>query len=105
MSKEKDKQDPKEKPKEIWTEKVLKDLQEAIKHDIPISEFKELYPDIPDKELKEKVKFYTGVSNARGGVEFIAGMGRLSTDDLPANAERFQFPKVTFRKPYVVSTE
>ncbi|MDP1689155.1 MAG: hypothetical protein Q8L47_03430 [bacterium] len=88
----------------IWTKDVLEDLKKAIKHGIPLDGYREKYCSyVPVEMFKKKVKFLTGVSEAKAMAEFIAGMGRLSTEKLSASAELFEFPKTSYNHPYLVT--
>ncbi|TSC60372.1 MAG: hypothetical protein LiPW15_250 [Parcubacteria group bacterium LiPW_15] len=87
----------------LWTHKVLEDLRKAVRHNVPIERFhKDFYPYIPSKLLKDKVKSLTGRTNASITTKFVAGVGRLSMEDLPAGAEGFEFPKITPQEPFVL---
>lgn len=90
-------------PKLIWTKSALDDLKRAIKHGIPLDLYHKKYcAHIPLEIFKKKSKFLTGVSDAKATAEFIAGMGRLSTESLSADAELFEFPKTSYSHPYEI---
>ncbi|MCC6934351.1 MAG: hypothetical protein IT406_01475 [Candidatus Yanofskybacteria bacterium] len=90
-------------PKLIWTTQALDALKRAIRTNIPLDEFrKKYYPYIPEDLFAKKAKFLTGVTNAHASAKFIAGMGRLSTEELSADAELFEFPESSFANPFVV---
>lgn len=89
--------------KVIWTKDVLEELKKAIKHGIPIVGYREKYCSyIPLEMFKRQVKFLTGVTDSKASVEFIAGMGRLSTEKLSDDAELFEFPKTSYSHPFEV---
>lgn len=91
-------------PKLIWTTQALDALKRAIRTNIPLDEFrKKYYPYIPEEMFAKKAKFLTGVTNAHASAKFIAGMGRLSTEDLAADAELFEFPESSCKDPFVVT--
>ncbi len=87
----------------VWTRDVLDELRKAIKHGIPLDSYRERYCSyIPLDLFKRKVKFLTGVTDSRASADFIAGMGRLSTETLSEDAELFEFPKTSYSHPYVI---
>jgi len=87
----------------LWNHKVLADLKRAIRSNVPIDRFhRDFHPYIPEKILKDKVKLLTGKTSSHSTTKSIAGMGRLSTEDLPAGAEGFEFPKITPQEPFVL---
>lgn len=87
----------------IWTTKTLDALKKAIQNNIPLAEFQKHYPYIPEKVLEEKAKFLTGVNDSHATARFVAGLGRLSTEDLPPDAELFEFPKNSYSNPFVIT--
>jgi hypothetical protein len=90
-------------PKLMWDRQSLDALKRAIRTNIPLDEFrKKYYSYIPEEMFSKKAKFLTGVTNAHASAQFIAGMGRLSTEDLAADAELFEFPDASFESPFVV---
>jgi hypothetical protein len=90
-------------PQLIWTSQAVDALKRAIRTNIPLDEFrKKYYAHIPEKMFRKKVKFFTGITDAHASARFIAGMGRLSTEELGADAELFEFPSATRKEPYPV---
>lgn len=87
-------------PQLIWTPSVQRDLRRAIRNRLPLDEFRQqYYPHIPEKMWKNKVKFFKGLSDAHISANFVAGVGRLITDELGPDAERFEFPENDFAHP------
>ena len=88
-------------PRIIWTDKVEKDLWNAISHKLE-AKFQEVYSYIPEKEIAKKSKALKGLTHSGSVAEFKAGMGRLNTDELPPGAEAFEFPVITHKDPFVI---
>lgn len=88
----------------VWTKSVLDDLRQAIRADVGIEEFMSFKLWIPEREARAKHKFLTGLSSSHARVEFVAGMGRLSTTDLPPGAEKYQFPGSSMAKPFHIAS-
>lgn len=86
----------------VWTAKVISDLEETLRHNIPLKRFQELHPWIPEEMIRKKAKRMTGINESAISTRFIAGMGRLSTKDLPPDAELFEFPDTSFAKPFEI---
>lgn len=88
----------------LWTKEVLGDLKKAVRNDISPERFREsFYPYIPEDLLKSKFKSLTGRTSSHATTQFVAGMGRLSTESLPPGAENFEFPKITPQEPLVIT--
>lgn len=93
-------------PNLIWTQAVLRDLKGANGNRVPLDEFhQQYYPWIPEKMWSKKVKFIKGLSDAHVSAKFVAGVGRLITDELGPDAERFELPVHDFAHPIEIATD
>lgn len=90
----------------IWTKAVCKELKHANSHRRPLDEFhQQHFSYIPEKRWAKKVKFFKGLSDAHISASFVAGVGRLITDELEPDAERFEFPKNDFKHPVEIAVD
>lgn len=87
----------------IWTKEVDKDLWQAIIHKM-LPRFQEAYAYIPDHMVRKRAKAKKGFTNATSVAQFRAGMGNISTEDLPRGAGNYKFPDITYNNPLVVSS-
>ncbi len=91
-------------PHLVWTQEVQRDLRLAIRNRLQLDEFRnQYYAWIPEETWERKVKFFTGLSDAHISANFVAGVGRLITDELGPDAERFEFPPNDFAHPLKIS--
>lgn len=95
----------------VWTQEIQIDIRRAIRSRLlmdqsQIEEFRtQYYPWIPEKMWKRKVKFFKGLSDANLSANFVAGVGRLITDELGPEAERFEFPQNDFAHPLEIPVD
>jgi hypothetical protein len=90
----------------IWTQTVVREVKRAIRHRLPLDEFREQYfPYITEKRWKKKIKFFKGLSDANITAGFVAGVGRLITEELGSDAERFELPVNDYYHPVEISAE
>ncbi len=87
----------------IWTKEIDKDLWQAVINKM-LSKFQEAYSYIPDYMVTKRANVKKGSTNAVSVAQFRAGMGNISTDDLPRGAENYKFPDITYNNPLVVSS-
>lgn len=88
----------------IWTPVVVKEYRRAIRHRLPLDEFRQKYFSwIPEKRWVRKGKFFKGLSDARLGTSFVAGVGRLITDELGPDAERLELPLNDYQHPVEIA--
>lgn len=89
-------------PQMIWTQKIKNDLWNAHRNGM-VDTFRATYAYIPAKMVNEEIKSLKGVTHSKTVAEFKAGMGVLNDDELPQDAGKFEFPRISYQKPYVVS--
>lgn len=85
----------------VWTPKIEGDLWSAISNKLE-QKFREAYAYIPESMVRTKTKFLKGLTHSSQVAEFKAGMGRLSTDELPRDAGSFEFPRITYKDPFLI---
>lgn len=85
----------------IWVEKISNDLWKAINHKLE-AKFRETHPWIPSGEVERECKRMKGLTRSTSIAEFKAGMGRLDEDELPPNADTFEFPGNSYHEPFVI---
>lgn len=91
-------------PKLVWTHKVIEGLKLAIRTNQNLEEYRQEHCGwIPEAMFAKKAKFYRGITDFHATAQFIAGMGRLSTEDLGADAENFEFPNYSYAEPCKVA--
>ncbi len=91
-------------PDLIWTPKVSKALWRAVSHNLE-QQFRRAHGYIPEEEINRKIKTQKGFTKTTSVAEFKAGMGRFNMDDLPRNAGEYEFPNISYEKPWIVSEE
>lgn len=91
-------------PELIWTAKVSKALWRAVSHGL-VPQFRRAHSYIREADVTKKIKSQKGFTKTKSVTEYKAGMGRLSTDDMPRDAGNYEFPHISYEKPYVVSTD
>ncbi len=88
----------------VWTSAAIADLKRTIRMGLSLEDFhSKFYPYIPEKMVKAKARRFKGLSKAMESADFKAGLGRISTEELPTGAEKFEFPSTSAANPYVVS--
>jgi hypothetical protein len=87
----------------IWTKEIDKDLWQAVINKM-LPKFQEAYSYIPEHMVIKRANVKKGSTNATSVAQFRAGMGNISTDDLPRGAENYKFPDITYDSPLVVSS-
>ncbi|MDO8571299.1 MAG: hypothetical protein Q7R79_01315, partial [bacterium] len=91
-------------PQIVWTQEIQRDIRQAIRKRFPLNELRrQYYSWIPEKMWNRKVKFSKGIMDANLSANFVAGVGRLITDELGPDAERFEFPPNDFAHPLEIS--
>ncbi|MDP3730942.1 MAG: hypothetical protein Q8R34_00375 [bacterium] len=90
----------------IWTPEVIREHKRAIRNRLPLDEFRQQYFSyIPEKRWKRQTKLRRGLSDAHISASFIAGVGRLITEELGPNAERFEFPLNSYEHPFEIKAD
>lgn len=90
----------------IWTPSVLKELKRVIRYRLQLEEFRQQYFSYIPKEMWEKKsKFFKGLSDLRISATFVAGVGRLITDELGPGAEYFELSVNDFKHPFEISAD
>lgn len=86
----------------VWTQEVERDLWNSISNNM-LEKFRGAYAYIPEKMVKSKVRSLKGVTHSKSVASFKAGMGRLDADDLPWDVGKYEFPTISYKKPFQIS--
>ncbi|HUO75740.1 MAG TPA: hypothetical protein VMU12_02405 [Candidatus Paceibacterota bacterium] len=91
-------------PELLWTKRVKGELWTANSNGM-VDTFRAHHPYIPADMVTRAIRKLKGVTHAKSITETKAGMGRLSTADLPRDAGGYEFPVISYEHPFVVSDE
>ena len=90
----------------IWTQAVLDNLREAVKHGISAESFGEYNPHIPLKLIQDKIRWLKGVVSVDrhiGETTLVKGLGRLTVEGTTKKDEAFKFPSSSLSQPFTVN--
>lgn len=88
----------------IWTKETDADLWRAIGNNM-VPKFKETHSYIPETIVQKRIRTKKGLTHATSVAQFRAGLGNISTDNLPRGAESYEFPEITYQKPLLLSSD
>lgn len=86
----------------VWTKRVESDLWRFQRNNM-MDKFRTMYSHIPENMVQKREKELKGFTKSEPAIQFKAGMGRLSADNLPLDAGKYEFPHITFKEPFVIS--
>lgn len=89
-------------PELVWTKRTKAELWTAHNNGM-VDTFRAHHHYIPAEMITRELRKLRGVTHSKSVSETKAGMGRLSTDDLPRDAGKFEFPAISFEHPYPVT--
>ena len=90
----------------VFVTSVDREIKRAIRNRRPLDDFYHQYFSyIPEKWWNKRVKFHKGLWKSHISATFVAGVGRLITDELGPNAERFEFPVNDYHHPVEISAD
>ncbi len=87
----------------LWPERVLKQLRDAIRHQMDMETVCSRLSYIPPGQFLYKWNQLKGKAPESKRTEFVRGVGRLAQEISTESDEPFEFPKSTFDDPYPIS--
>ena len=88
----------------VWTKTVRRELWNAQGNNL-VDTFREYHSYIPAAMVDRELRKLKGVTHTKSIVEMKAGMGRLTPENLPLDAGKYEYPPNSYAEPLVLSDD